>query len=78
MRPRRIRDGSSTSRRAESHHNGRRTQNLPSENPSDQTIQDEDIVDGNLTTSELVRRQKLPVMSIRSAAGQHIAVINLG
>ena len=64
MRPRRIRDGSSTSRRVESHHNGRRTQNLPSENPSDQTIQDEDIVDGNLTTSEEIRRQKLPVMSM--------------
>jgi len=30
-------------------------QNSPNENLSDRTIQNKDIVDGNLTTSELVR-----------------------
>jgi hypothetical protein len=33
-------------------------QNSPNENLSDRTILDEDIVDGNLTTSEEIGRQK--------------------
>jgi len=43
---------------------GRRTQNSPSENPSGRTIWDMDIVDGNLTTNEEIRRQKLRPMSM--------------
>lgn len=35
-------------------------QNSPSENQSGQTIQDGDVVDEIVTTSEEIRRQKLP------------------
>jgi hypothetical protein len=52
IRVRKPRDGSSTSRRVGSHHSGRRTQNSLSENLRDQIIQDGDIVDGTVTTSE--------------------------
>jgi len=65
MRPKRPRDGRSTSRRAErSHRGGRRTQNSLKENPSGQPIQDEDIVDKDVTTSEEIRRRKLWPMAM--------------
>jgi len=50
----------STSRRVGRSQSGRRMQNSPSENPSGQTIQDGDVVDEIVTTSEEIRRQKLP------------------
>jgi hypothetical protein len=53
MTPKRLRDGRNTSRRVGSRRGGRRTQNLPSENPSDQTIQNEDIVDETVTNSKM-------------------------
>jgi len=60
MTPRRPREGSSTSPQAGSPHGGRQMQNSPSENQSGQTIQDGDVVDEIVTTSEEIRRQKLP------------------
>jgi hypothetical protein len=47
------------SRRAGSLHDGRWTQNSPSENRSSQTIQNVDIVDGIVTTSEEIRRRNI-------------------
>jgi hypothetical protein len=62
MTPKRPRGGSSM--RHQVGQSGRRTQNSPSENPSGRTIWDMDIVDGNLTTNEEIRRQKLRPMSM--------------
>jgi hypothetical protein len=42
----------------------RRTQNSPSENPNGQPIQDEDIVDKDVTTSEQIGRRKLWPMAM--------------
>ncbi len=52
MTSRSPRGGSSTNPRVGSHQSGCRTQNSPSENPNDLAIQDEDIVDEIVTTSE--------------------------
>jgi hypothetical protein len=52
MTPRRPRDGNSMNHRVGGHHGDRQTQNSPNENLSDRTIQNKDIVDGNLTTSD--------------------------
>jgi hypothetical protein len=44
--------------RAGNRRGGRLTQNSPSENPNGRSIKNGDIVDGNLTTSEEIRRQQ--------------------
>jgi len=52
IRVKKPRDGKNMSTQTGSHRSGGRMQNSPSENPSGQTIQNKDTVDGNLTTSE--------------------------
>ena len=76
MTPKRPRGGRSTNRRVGSRHVGRRTQNSPSENPSGQPIQDEDIVDRDARTSEEIRRRKLQPVLMWSPAGYHKVVAN--
>jgi hypothetical protein len=58
MTPKNLRGGSSMSPRAGNRRGGRLTQNSPSENPNGRSIKNGDIVDGNLTTSEEIRRQQ--------------------
>ena len=57
MTLRRPRGGSSMNHQVRRSQSGRRTQNSPNENQSGQPIQDEDIVDKDVTTSEEIRRQ---------------------